>query len=516
PALGAIHPESAWTAGATGAGIVVAVIDVGVDLSNADLAGRISPDSTDLTGPHSAFAQDTHSTIVSTIIAADFNNQFTVGVAYEATILAVRVDDGNSCATDCRFRNSDLVKGLDYATQHGAKIINLSLGALDPPPTTLTDAMQRAVDAGLVITAAAGNDGTDQPEYPARLASDTRFQGSIIAVGALNAAGTDLADFSNRAGDAANYYLAAPGEKIEGDCAAVSGGSSCLVGDGTSFAVPQVSGALALLLDAFPSLTGKQAVEILLVSAKDMGTPGTDTKFGRGALDIRHAFQPLGTLSVATPRGVVVLGDSTTSGAVTGSAFGDSLAAAGQSLSTVIYDGYQRRFTVGLGDLVQGSARRNPMAIAPMVQSSQTRVTTPDGRNLSLSVQARQPLQMLPNGVADPGEKTGFSSAAVSYTSGAMALDFWTGEAGSAPQFAAAPSDAFSRLAQSRLAARAAWRFGPWTISAEQGTGSDRQQPFFSYAPLAPRADGSSYIRGTANFGGEAWRASASVGELYE
>ncbi len=112
---------------------------------------------------------------------------------------------------------------------------------------------------------------TTNPSWPARYAVDPRYAGSVVAVGALTQAGV-MAVYSNKAGSAANGYLSAPGDDITTECDS----TGCVRVSGTSFAAPQVSGALALLMQAFPNLSGRDAVDILLRTADDLGAAGTD------------------------------------------------------------------------------------------------------------------------------------------------------------------------------------------------------------------------------------------------
>ncbi len=107
-----------------------------------------------------------------------------------------------------------------------------------------------------------------------------------------------MAVYSNKAGSAANGYLSAPGDDITTECDS----TGCVRVSGTSFAAPQVSGALALLMQAFPNLSGRDAVDILLRTAADLGATGTDSTYGRGGLDLARAFAPVGTSSLSPAR----------------------------------------------------------------------------------------------------------------------------------------------------------------------------------------------------------------------
>src|SRR5439155_14764894 len=117
-----------------------------------------------------------------------------------------------------------------------------------------------------------------------------------------------ISTFSDRAGTGANSYLMAVGYN---DRAPDETGTQ-YIWSGTSFSAPTISGAVALMAQAFPNLTGKQIVDILFRSATDLGATGVDSIYGRGGLDIARAFQPIGQTSLAngkTPVSMITNGD---------------------------------------------------------------------------------------------------------------------------------------------------------------------------------------------------------------
>ncbi len=353
--LGAVNPVPAWSRGFAGDGVLVGVIDSGVELTRQDLAANISPLSTDINlarnDPNDRSADlDKHGTYVAGVIAAEFNSFGSVGVAFRSKVLSIRADIPGPCEDGCPFRSSDIAAALDYAVSNGASVVNLSLGGDNPLGPTFEAALRRAALAGVAVVASAGNEGGPNPEWPARYAANAAYLGSVVAVGALTEAG-GLAGFSNRAGVAQSFYLLAPGEGVVTGCA----GSSCLRVSGTSFAAPHVSGALALLKQASPGLNGAQLIQILLTAADDLGAPGTDAEFGRGRLNIGRAFQPIGPLSV--PVGgieIVPIGPA----GETGAAFGDALGRPG-ALDTVGFDAFGRTFDVSLAGLVAPAGGRS-------------------------------------------------------------------------------------------------------------------------------------------------------------
>jgi hypothetical protein len=332
--------------------VKIGIVDSGINPSLSEFAGRIDPASGDVAGNRGVSDEGGHGTAVSAVAAAARNNSNTMGVAFEATIVNLRADAPGSCATKqgCSFYDTAIAAGIDAARVAGAKVINLSLGG-SAPGSTLLAAMQRAVNAGIVIVIAAGNDGTANPD-PFALNPANQFQGSVIIAGALDTNGTSIASFSDRAGTGANYYLMAVGVN---DRAPDETGTQYLW-SGTSFSAPTISGAVALMAQAFPNLTGKQIVEILFNSANDLGTTGVDNIYGHGALDIARAFQPIGTTSMA---------DSKTPVALSGN--GDAPAASGDAVSTkslgaVILDGYSRAYVLNLAKTLSVAQPETPLA----------------------------------------------------------------------------------------------------------------------------------------------------------
>ena len=172
-----INAQAAYTAGAGGQNVTVAVIDTGVDVNHSDLAGRIAPASTDIVTNNAANVgdEDGHGTHIAGIIAANANGQGTVGVAPRASILAIRADDRDpSCGRplNCGFRDSDNAAAINYAIDQGAQIINLSQGKDSALSQAYTNALNRAANNGVLVVAAAGNEEAPhrsiRPVGPAR------------------------------------------------------------------------------------------------------------------------------------------------------------------------------------------------------------------------------------------------------------------------------------------------------------------------------------------------------------
>jgi subtilisin family serine protease len=274
--LDAINAPEAWKQGYTGKGVVVAVVDTGIDIKHSDLdnnlwtnPGEVANNGIDddkngfvddihgwnfIDGNRDVSDRDAHGTHISGIIAAESNDFGATGVAYDAKLMPVKVldDVGNGTA-------DSIADGIRYAVNNGAHVINLSLsGAYS---TDIEQAIEYATTRGTVVVMAAGNDYARSPGYPAEFAD--RWG---IAVGSV---GRDhrYSDFSNQAGYKAIDYVVAPGVHIYSTTP--NNGYDFL--DGTSMSTPHVTGAIALMLSAKPDLTPTQIRDIITATANPNG-----------------------------------------------------------------------------------------------------------------------------------------------------------------------------------------------------------------------------------------------------
>ena len=355
------NAPAVWAQGHTGAGVTIGVIDTGIDDDSPEFAGRLSPRSTDIYGNRALEGPDDHGTLVSLVAAARRNGEGIVGIAYDATILAIRTDDPGSCGgdnlqdptSDCAFFDNAIADSVDYAVANGAKVINISLGGPGTINNRLRASVRSAVEAGLIVVVAAGNDGlANLTPFAAELSR--AGSGGVVVVGSVDQ-NYAISDFSNKAGTNQQQYLTARGEGI---CCVYENGEIFVDNEGfvylfsgTSFAAPQVAGAAALLAQAFPNLTGREIAEILLASAFDAGDTGADAVYGQGILDIFAAFQPIGTTAIAGQRVPLSLADGV---AVGSPAMGDAFATA--SLPSLITDKYSRAFATDLARNLRGAA----------------------------------------------------------------------------------------------------------------------------------------------------------------
>lgn len=372
-----------WLAGASGAGVTVAVIDSGVDADSVEFAGRIHPMSADVAGGARGFddtGSDGHGTDVAQLLLGARNDRATVGMAFGATLLALRADRVGSCTDTvgtnadergCRFADSAIAAGVDRAVSAGARIINISLGG-SAPDANLIAAIQRATSAGIIIVVAAGNDGDSSeagidPANPDPFAQGLQLSGNgLVVIAGSNDAAGHISTFSNRAGTFANAYLLALGDDVccvyeNGDLKrdVRSDGPYVFLLNGTSFAAPQIAGAAALLAQAFPRLTGQQIVDLLFTSATDVGPSGTDATHGRGILNLARAFAPQGATSLAGTGIALPLNQAL--GGLSGP-MGD--AARRGDTTAVVLDGYGRAYGVALNGLLQ------PAAATPQLTAS--------------------------------------------------------------------------------------------------------------------------------------------------
>lgn len=264
PAVGQLSLDTVHRQ-ATGAGAVVAVLDTGVAPRHPSLESRIAPggydyvdddatpdevaDGVDQDGDGRHDEGYGHGTFVAGVVAL---------VAPDARILPARVLDSEG-----RGGVFTVAEAVFDATERGADVINLSFGTVDKLESkVLKEALKHAEKAGVVVVAAAGNDGTGTKHYPA--AGD-----GVVSVGALNADGTSLASFSSRGGW---VDLAAPGVDISSTVPCGFGTWS-----GTSMAAPFVAGAAALAVGVGGEAKRDKVSDDIVKSAEDVkGVPVHD------------------------------------------------------------------------------------------------------------------------------------------------------------------------------------------------------------------------------------------------
>ncbi|MEM8798886.1 MAG: S8 family serine peptidase [Pseudomonadota bacterium] len=295
--LSLINAIPAYESGVTGEGVIVGIIDSGADLDHPDLAENIVASRNLAAFSLGADDEDGHGTAVAGVVASVRNGIGRHGVAFDSKLVISRTDDPGSCSDDgCSHFSSDIARGIDYAVENGARIINISLGGGDGGVSnSVRSSIQRAVRAGAGVVMSAGNDSEADPDGFTRVASDPSALGGVIIAGATDSLG-QIADFSNRAGEEAENYVVAPGIRIRS--LDINGGSA--LWSGTSFAAPQVAGLAALILSASPELSPQDVLEIIKVSAEDRGIAGVDAIYGHGLIDVGAALAPIGEQMIET------------------------------------------------------------------------------------------------------------------------------------------------------------------------------------------------------------------------
>ena len=255
---------------AMGDDVLVAVIDSGIDADHPELAGSIAASFDALPAPENGGKKaDNHGTAIAGLIAAHGK---LMGTAPHARILAVRAFDPKG--TSAEGTTFSILKGLDWAVENHARIINMSFAG--PSDPALHRSLEAAHKKGVVLIAAAGNAGPKSPPlYPAADAH-------VIAVTATDAE-DKLFPLANR-----GHYIAvaAPGAQI---LVAIPD-AAYEVGSGTSYSAAEVSGIAALMLQRHPDLTPDRVRAILLATAKDLGPKGHDIMFGAGLVDAYGAL----------------------------------------------------------------------------------------------------------------------------------------------------------------------------------------------------------------------------------
>lgn len=262
-----------------GAGVTVAVVDTGVDTAHPDLAANLVP-GVDVIGSRvSSIMSDPngHGTHVSGTIAAVTDNAIGVaGVAPLAKVMPVRVLDADGSGY-----TSDVAEGIAYAADHGAGVVNLSLGGSSDDPV-LRQAVTYAQSRDVLVVAAAGNSRTsgNATNYPAAIPS-------VTAVAATASTNVD-ASFSNFG----SYVdIAAPGVSIRSTIP----DSSYASWSGTSMATPHVAAVAALVRSQQPALDQGQLGALLTSTATDLKTTGWDPYTGFGLVN------PVAALAIAQP-----------------------------------------------------------------------------------------------------------------------------------------------------------------------------------------------------------------------
>ncbi|GAB3881935.1 S8 family serine peptidase [Terrabacter terrigena] len=282
--LGAVGAPAAWDVQRGDAAVHIAVVDSGVDVAHPDLAGRVTDTYNAVDGSTDVTDDVGHGTFVAGVAAATADNGIGIaGASVGASVMAVKVADPAGQV----FADKEAA-GIIWAADHGADVINLSLGSAAADQVE-SDAVAYAVGKGVLVVAAAGNDGSTNPSYPAAYPK-------VVAVGATDAAG-NRAPFSQHG---TWVTVAAPGTSIRstsptaGSTFFPAGGYA--TGDGTSFSTPLVAAEAALLWSQRRSVSADDVRAAIVGSAHGYAGLG----LGAGQVDYRAAFDTLRPDTVPT------------------------------------------------------------------------------------------------------------------------------------------------------------------------------------------------------------------------
>jgi subtilisin family serine protease len=297
--LDAVHAPQAQSI-SRGQGVIVAVIDSGVDAGHPDLAGAVLPGMS-FNAPGSQAGRtdpDGHGTKMAGIIAARGggpNNA--LGIAPAASIMPVATPSSGPTMPS-------LAPAVNWAVEHGAKVINMSIGrppGAVPPPGEV-DAIAAAVARGVVVVISVGN----QPEQTGPNVL-TEIPG-VVTVGGTSRAGTVFPGSI----PAPQVALAAPGQDIVSAALRSKFPSGYSSGTGTSEATAIVSGVAALIMAKFPDLNGANVINRLIASSVDAGPPGRDSQYCFGIVDAQRALTMDIPLVDANPLGQPAAGPAGT------------------------------------------------------------------------------------------------------------------------------------------------------------------------------------------------------------
>ncbi len=269
--LPSIAAELGWELTKGKQNVVIAVVDTGIDTKHTEFKNRIVDGYNFINNDQNPQDDDGHGTHVAGIIAANTNNMEGVaGITWYNKIMPIKVLDQSGAGT-----MFDVAKGIFWATDHGAKVINLSLGNY-AESDFLHEAIKYAFNKDVVLIAATGNDNTNQLGYPAAYPE-------VLAVSAIDQ-NKERATFSNY-GDYVD--VVAPGV----DIASTYPDQQYAALSGTSMSTPHVTALAGLIRSINPKLKNTEVIEIIKNTTTDLGESGKDIYFGYGEINIKEALK---------------------------------------------------------------------------------------------------------------------------------------------------------------------------------------------------------------------------------
>ena len=264
-----VRAPEAW-ASSEGAGVKVGIVDTGIDLNHPDLRANIAGNASFVLGAPSGEDDNGHGTHVAGTVAAVNNEIGVVGVAPRAKLYAVKV-----LSRTGQGWLSDIIDGLTWCVNNRIQVVNMSLGCAEGNES-FHAAIQAVHGAGIIMVAAAGNDGQGRVSYPAA------YDEEVIAVSATDS-DNRLASFSNYGWE---IDFAAPGVGINSTYFRWRYREL----SGTSMASPHVAGVCALRLAAHRRESPAEVEAALAGAAEDLGAAGPDPNFGNGLINALGAL----------------------------------------------------------------------------------------------------------------------------------------------------------------------------------------------------------------------------------
>lgn len=268
------HTDETGRYDTRGDGVAVAVIDSGIEGEHPDLNGANILDCCNLAGAEDG-VDGWHGTFVAGVLAAQVGNGLgTDGVAPNITLLPI-------CITKSGYSTTALlIQAIDCAIEQGADVINLSIGG-KTGGASMREACQRALDAGIILVAAAGNYKAGEYKRSTTYMYPAGFDG-VAAVSACMQAGDQVVFDESYSYFNDQITVAAPGTAIQ----SLYPGGGTAVKEGTSFAAPVVTAMAAMAKQRSDAITPEAFLELLCSSALDLGEPGYDLYYGYGLADI--------------------------------------------------------------------------------------------------------------------------------------------------------------------------------------------------------------------------------------
>lgn len=289
-----LHFEQAWDVTRGNNDVIIAVLDTGLDVTHPDVNGKNTGTGYDYFDDDFGIQDEHgHGTAVAGIAAASTNNSLGVaGACWNCRVMPVKVCEPDPNVDDCPY--SIVIQGIHHAVEHGAKVINMSLGGETTQLGALIwqDAIDYAHTQGVTMVAIAGNENNDLTTpysfYPAQA-------NYVIAVGATNASDQrcdenyDTCLWSGSSGHGRDLDVMAPGDNIRTTDLMGSGGYEgadyATILGGTSLSAPFVSGLAGLILSVNPSLSPDDVEQKIKEHAVDLGAPNRDDYYGWGRID---------------------------------------------------------------------------------------------------------------------------------------------------------------------------------------------------------------------------------------